>query len=97
AVVRPATEQQRGRVHRLVDLPLVALLTAVELERPSAANEVVVAARRLHDSVERHELGDNYPAHDGPPWCDPLVLRRIAPRKLIGGTAHATFDYWWKR
>src|SRR3954453_10858414 len=65
ALVSTSTEQQGRRAHRLVDLELVALVTAVEVERPRPADEVVVAARRLHDSVERYELGDDDAAHGG--------------------------------
>jgi hypothetical protein len=56
-------EQQRVRIHRLVELELVAVLAALELERPAAALEVLGPARVLEDAVQRHELRYDDPGH----------------------------------
>ena len=62
SLVRLAAEQQRGGVHRLVELELVAF-AAVDLERPAAVLEVLRAAGVFHDSVERNELGNDDLGH----------------------------------
>src|SRR4051794_3103510 len=66
ALVSNAAEQQRVRVHHLVELEAVALLAALEAERPAAALEALGTARVLEDAVERDELGDDDPAHENP-------------------------------
>jgi hypothetical protein len=58
-LVGPAAEQQRVRGHRLVELELVPLVAASDLEGPAAVLEVLRPARILHDPVERDELGHN--------------------------------------
>jgi hypothetical protein len=63
ALVGLPAEQQRGGVHRLVELELVAVLAALELERPTAVLVVLGAARVLDDAVDRDELGDHDLAH----------------------------------
>src|SRR4051794_660865 len=63
ALVCDAAEQQRLRLVQLVDLELVALVAAVDLEGPAAVLVVLGAARILHHAVERHELRHHDPAH----------------------------------
>jgi hypothetical protein len=48
-------------VSRLVELELVSVVTAVELEGPARVLEVGFAARRLHHAIERYEFRHNDP------------------------------------
>ena len=66
ALVGPAADQQRRGAERLVELVLLAILAAVELEGPVAVLEVL-AAGGLHHAVERDELGHDDPSHLTPP------------------------------
>jgi hypothetical protein len=50
-------EQQRVRLERLVELELVALLAAADLEAPAGVLVVLRPARVLDYAVERHEFG----------------------------------------
>src|SRR5581483_2703045 len=63
AVVGAATEQQRARGHRLVELVLVALRAAREGVGPADPLEVLGPTGRLDDSVDGDVLGDHEPAH----------------------------------
>jgi hypothetical protein len=67
ALVGHAPEEQGVGLERLVELELLALRPAVDLERPAAVLEVLAAARRLHDPVQRNELGYDDPSHLGLP------------------------------
>src|SRR5262249_3138951 len=60
-VGRPA-EQVRIRVQDLVELELVAVLAAIEVERPTLVLELLTS-RGLHYPVYGHEFGDNEPSH----------------------------------
>ena len=65
AVVGDAAEQLRVGGHQLVVLEPVALLAALEAERPAAAVERLLlrSAGILHHAVERQELRDHELAH----------------------------------
>ena len=52
ALVGDAPEQLRVSGHQLVELELVALLAAVELERPAAVLVLLAAARILDHTVQ---------------------------------------------
>src|SRR5215216_510805 len=66
ALVRNAPDQQRIGLACLVELELVAILSAVEVEAPSRVLELL-PPRRLHDAVQRDELGYDDPSHLDPP------------------------------
>ena len=79
ALVRHPAEQHRVGLHHLVELELVALVAALELERPAAVREVLGSARILHHAVERHELRYNDASHVDP---SSVVKRRsLRPRR----------------
>ncbi len=67
ALVGDAAEQERVARHHLVELELVPVRPALELERPTAVLVALGPARILDDAVERDELGDDDLAHDVPP------------------------------
>ena len=54
---RSDAHQQRLGVQGLVELELLALWSAVELEEPACVLEVLESAWGLHDPVERDVLG----------------------------------------
>ena len=69
AFVGAAPDQEAVGRHRLLELELVAVVAAVELEAPAGVIEVL-ATRRLHHSVHRDELRhDDSRCHLRPP-CD---------------------------
>src|SRR5439155_12120741 len=82
-------EELRVARQQLVQLELVALGAAVELERPAAAVEGLAAARILDDSVERDELGHDQLAHRFLLSSRFPLGRRPRMTKLI-----ATLDGW---
>jgi hypothetical protein len=59
ALVGPAADQQCVGLARLLQLELVAVVPAVELEAPAGILEVRLASGRLHHAVERYELRHN--------------------------------------
>jgi hypothetical protein len=63
ALVRDAAQQQRLGRERFVELELVALVSAVDLEGPTSVLEALGSARVFHDTVERHELRYDDPSH----------------------------------
>jgi hypothetical protein len=73
ALIRHTPEKLRVARHQLVELELVALVTAVELERPTAVAELLRPAGILHDTVQCHELCHNQLAHGSPPVFVGLV------------------------
>jgi hypothetical protein len=64
ALVGRAAEQERVGGHHLVDLELVALVAALELERPAAELELLGAPGVLHHAVEGDELRHHDLPHD---------------------------------
>ena len=70
-----AAEQQRVGAHRLVDLELVALVAAVDLEAPAFVLEALASAGCLDDAVERDELGYHDSSHGS-------SCRRLASKTL---------------
>src|SRR4029450_2854505 len=75
--------QQRLGGESLVELELVAVLAARELEAPTPVLESFGPARVLHDPVERDELGYDDSSHRGPPpvvpGCCPVALYQTQP------------------
>src|SRR5262245_2435203 len=67
ALVRHAAEQRHLGPHQLVELELVALVTAVVLEGPGPVLATLRAARILEHAVDRNELCDGQLAHFAPP------------------------------
>ena len=67
---------------RLVELELVALLAAIDLEAPASVLVVLASARRLDDAVQRDELGYDDPSHLAPP-SGRFHLRPPVRAKLI--------------
>ena len=67
---------------RLVELELVALLAAIDLEAPASVLEVLASTRGLHDTVQRHELGYDDPSHLDPP------SRSLSPKTARAGETH---------
>jgi hypothetical protein len=65
ALVRHAHDQQRLSLQRLLELELVAVVPAVELEAPPPWILELLTARRLRHAVQRHELGNDQLAHRG--------------------------------
>ena len=69
-----ATQQLRICSLQLIGLDRVALVTAIELERPAAVGEVrpaplaLSSTRILNDAVEGDELADHQPAHERVPF-----------------------------
>src|SRR6266540_4542828 len=63
ALIGDPPQQQGRRVKGLVELELVALVTAGDLERPPSVPEVLGSARILHYAVQRDELGYDDPPH----------------------------------
>src|SRR5207244_4207711 len=63
ALVGLAAEQQCLGLERLVELELVAVLAAVELEAPASVPEVLCSAGVLDHAVQRDELGHDDPSH----------------------------------
>src|SRR5919112_391447 len=61
ALIGSQPYQQGVGLPRLVQLELIPVVSAVELERPTRVLELRLAPRRLHDAVERYEL-----RHHGP-------------------------------
>src|SRR5581483_281137 len=68
-------EQQRVACHQLVELEPVAVLAAVELERPTIARSARVHAGTLHHTVGGHEFRHHEPSHVIPP-CSPARSTR---------------------
>src|SRR5262249_58336155 len=58
-----AAEEEGVARHRLVELELVALVSAVDLKAPSAVLVALGPARVLDDTVSRDELGDDDLSH----------------------------------
>src|ERR687889_971710 len=71
ALIGASADQQGVRLSGLVQLELVAVVTPVELERPTGVLEPGLASRRLHHAVERYELRDNDPCWHPSPSSTP--------------------------
>ena len=84
ALVGDAPDQEHVALHRLVELELVAVVSAIELEAPTGVLELF-AARRLHHAVERHELGHHQLAHLALPPVAVAECDRPCDRELIVG------------
>src|SRR5207237_969618 len=56
-------QQQGLGTEGLVELEFVALLSSIDLERPTCMLVALTSARGLHDAVERDELTDHDPSH----------------------------------
>jgi hypothetical protein len=65
AFVGDASQQERVRRECLVQLELVALVAAADLEAPASVLEVLGSAWILDDTVQRNELGYDDPSHLG--------------------------------
>jgi hypothetical protein len=61
ALIGAPSDQQGVGLLRLLQLELVAIVTALELEAPARVLEIRLTARRLHHAVERYELRHNDP------------------------------------
>src|SRR5258705_1364796 len=63
ALVGHAPQQQGLGRERFVELELVALVSAADLEAPTSLTEVLGPARVLHDAVQRYEFRYDDPSH----------------------------------
>src|SRR6266436_1719114 len=61
-----AAEEERLRLEGFVDLELIALVPAIDLERPAGVLELLASSRGLDDSIERDELGCDDLSHGTP-------------------------------
>jgi hypothetical protein len=66
-VVGDPAQQQGLRAEGLLELVVLALLSAIDLDRPTCVLETSDSARVLDDSVERNKLGYHDLAHFGSP------------------------------
>jgi hypothetical protein len=66
-LVRDPAQQQGLRAEGLLELVVLALLSAIDLDRPTCVLETSDSARVLDDSVERNKLGYHDLAHFGSP------------------------------
>jgi hypothetical protein len=82
AVVGDPAEQKGVRVHRLVELELVAFRAAAESVGPADALEALGSARRLDDAVDGHVLSDDDSSHVSSPFA---VLDQQREHTSTGG------------
>src|SRR6266545_3918837 len=75
AVVGDPAEQKGVRVHRLVELELVAFRAAAEGVGPADALEALGSARRLDDAVDGHVLSDDDSSHLHSPFAVVLIVK----------------------